>query len=140
MGFDVYGTNPTSRSGEYFRNSYRWWLSIWRYCLNMFSRSAESKPTFSELASKYLDRQDIRESTKSVRRWFLKLIVEILGNRPYDMYTHEDGKLLRSTLLSRGLYPETVNRVLRFAQQVLLHAGPKHLWPNPFSLRNTAGH
>ena len=36
MGFDVIGTNPVSRSGEYFRNSIGWWLGLWRYCLNLF--------------------------------------------------------------------------------------------------------
>jgi len=36
MGFDVYGANPISRSGEYFRNSHGWWLGLWRYCLNLF--------------------------------------------------------------------------------------------------------
>jgi len=36
MGFDVIGTNPVSRSGEYFRNSMGCWLGLWRYCLNLF--------------------------------------------------------------------------------------------------------
>ena len=35
MGMDVYGTKPTKKSGEYFRNNIWWWRPLWNYCLHM---------------------------------------------------------------------------------------------------------
>jgi len=32
MGMDVYGKNPTSEKGEYFRNNVWWWRPLWNYC------------------------------------------------------------------------------------------------------------
>jgi hypothetical protein len=32
MGMDVYGTNPTSEKGNYFRNNIWWWRPLWKYC------------------------------------------------------------------------------------------------------------
>ena len=33
MGMDVYGKNPTSEVGTYFRNNVWWWRPLWDYCL-----------------------------------------------------------------------------------------------------------
>lgn len=35
MGMDVYGKNPTSDKGSYFRNNVWWWHPLWDYCLNL---------------------------------------------------------------------------------------------------------
>lgn len=32
MGMDVYGQNPTSEVGSYFRNNVWWWRPLWSYC------------------------------------------------------------------------------------------------------------
>lgn len=32
MGMDVYGKNPKSKTGEYFRNNVWWWRRLWDYC------------------------------------------------------------------------------------------------------------
>jgi hypothetical protein len=32
MGMDVYGKNPTSEVGSYFRNNVWWWHPLWQYC------------------------------------------------------------------------------------------------------------
>jgi len=32
MGMDVYGNNPTSEKGEYFRNTVWWWHPLATYC------------------------------------------------------------------------------------------------------------
>lgn len=32
MGMDVYGKNPASSIGEYFRNNVWWWRPLWDYC------------------------------------------------------------------------------------------------------------
>lgn len=32
MGMDVYGKNPTSEEGKYFRNNVWWWRPLWGYC------------------------------------------------------------------------------------------------------------
>lgn len=32
MGMDVYGKNPSSEKGEYFRNNVWWWRPLWDYC------------------------------------------------------------------------------------------------------------
>lgn len=32
MGMDVYGKEPTSEKGEYFRNNVWWWRPLWNYC------------------------------------------------------------------------------------------------------------
>lgn len=32
MGMDVYGNNPTSERGEYFRNNVWWWRPLWDFC------------------------------------------------------------------------------------------------------------
>lgn len=32
MGMDVYGKNPLSETGEYFRNNVWWWHPLWTYC------------------------------------------------------------------------------------------------------------
>lgn len=42
MGMDVYGNNPRSEKGEYFRNNVWWWHPLWSYI----------EATFPELASK----------------------------------------------------------------------------------------
>lgn len=33
MGMDVYGKNPTSERGSYFRNNVWWWRPLWDYCV-----------------------------------------------------------------------------------------------------------
>jgi hypothetical protein len=35
MGMDVYGKNPTSDKGSYFRNNVWYWHPLWDYCLNL---------------------------------------------------------------------------------------------------------
>lgn len=35
MGMDVYGKDPKSKKGEYFRNNVWWWHPLWDYCLNI---------------------------------------------------------------------------------------------------------
>ena len=35
MGMDVYGKNPTTEAGEYFRNNVWWWRPLWDYCLDL---------------------------------------------------------------------------------------------------------
>jgi hypothetical protein len=37
MGFDVYGKNPQSEVGKYFRNNVWWWRGLWDYCCNVGS-------------------------------------------------------------------------------------------------------
>lgn len=32
MGMDVYGKNPSSETGRYFRNNVWWWRPLWNYC------------------------------------------------------------------------------------------------------------
>jgi len=32
MGMDVYGNNPSSERGEYFRNNVWWWRPLWDFC------------------------------------------------------------------------------------------------------------
>lgn len=32
MGMDVYGKNPRSEVGSYFRNNVWWWRPLWDYC------------------------------------------------------------------------------------------------------------
>ena len=32
MGMDVYGKNPTSENGKYFRNNVWWWRPLAEYC------------------------------------------------------------------------------------------------------------
>ena len=35
MGMDVYGKNPVSETGEYFRNNVWWWRPLWEYCVDV---------------------------------------------------------------------------------------------------------
>ena len=35
MGMDVYGKNPSSGKGEYFRNNVWWWHPLWDYCVEV---------------------------------------------------------------------------------------------------------
>jgi len=37
MGFDLYGKNPKSEKGKYFRNNVWWWHPLWEYCLDNYS-------------------------------------------------------------------------------------------------------
>jgi len=35
MGMDVYGKQPNSERGEYFRNNVWWWRPLWDYCVSV---------------------------------------------------------------------------------------------------------
>lgn len=35
MGMDVFGQNPTTESGEYFRNNAWHWSPLWNYCVEL---------------------------------------------------------------------------------------------------------
>ena len=35
MGMDVYGRNPTTKQGEYFRNNVWWWHPLADYCTSV---------------------------------------------------------------------------------------------------------
>ncbi|WJZ48481.1 hypothetical protein [Actinomycetia phage DSL-LC01] len=35
MGMDVYGVQPKTEAGEYFRNNVWWWRPLWDYCLEV---------------------------------------------------------------------------------------------------------
>lgn len=91
------------------------------------------KPTLTELADGYFAQEDIEDSTKSIRRYWLQSLIEVLGDKTCDQYTPEDGGKLRDRLLANGLAHDTVQRMLRFAQQLLLRAVPKHLPVSPFA-------
>jgi len=36
MGMDVYGKQPISEDGAYFRNNVWWWRPLWEFCLNNY--------------------------------------------------------------------------------------------------------
>jgi hypothetical protein len=40
MGMDVYGKNPKSDAGRYFRNNIWWWGPLWTYCCKVGPRVA----------------------------------------------------------------------------------------------------
>lgn len=42
MGMDVSGVNPSSETGEYFRNNVWWWRPLWNYCLKVAPELCES--------------------------------------------------------------------------------------------------
>lgn len=44
MGMDVYGVNPVSEKGSYFRNNVWWWRPLWDYCCEVseLARSVEN--------------------------------------------------------------------------------------------------
>ncbi len=42
MGMDVYGTNPTSKEGEYFRNNVWWWRPLAEYILENHAEIVKS--------------------------------------------------------------------------------------------------
>ena len=35
MGMDVFGNNPSSKTGAYFRNNVWWWRPLWVYCCHV---------------------------------------------------------------------------------------------------------
>lgn len=41
MGMDVFGRNPSSKEGEYFRSSVWYWHPLWTYCQNMHPSLAD---------------------------------------------------------------------------------------------------
>lgn len=43
MGMDVYGKDPASKRGEYFRNNVWWWRPLWEYCQAVTADAAEVK-------------------------------------------------------------------------------------------------
>ena len=90
-------------------------------------------PTMTDLAEGYFSQEDIEDSTKSIRHYWLQSIIKILGDKTCDQYTPEDGAILRDRLLFEDLAPDTVQRMLRFAQQLLLRAVPKYLTESPFA-------
>ena len=44
MGMDVYGINPTSSDGDYFRNNVWWWRPLWDYCCHVDTELATKVP------------------------------------------------------------------------------------------------
>jgi hypothetical protein len=44
MGMDVYGLNPTSSKGDYFRNNVWYWRPLWNYVEEHFPDIAEKVP------------------------------------------------------------------------------------------------
>ena len=92
-----------------------------------------SNPTLTDLADGYFAQGDIEDSTKSIRRYWTKKIISVLGDKSCEKYTSEDGALLRDRLLGGKLAPDTVQRILRYAQQLLLRAVPKFLKESPFA-------
>ncbi len=41
MGMDVYGKQPISEVGSYFRNNVWWWRPLWNYCLTQYPELTE---------------------------------------------------------------------------------------------------
>ena len=39
MGMDVSGMNPSSETGEYFRNNVWWWRHLWNYSVLVMTPS-----------------------------------------------------------------------------------------------------
>lgn len=35
MGYDIYGTKPRNKKGEYFRNNVWWWRRLWDLCVSV---------------------------------------------------------------------------------------------------------
>ena len=44
MGMDVYGKNPTSSVGEYFRNNVWYWHPLWDYCCHIDNKLIKKVP------------------------------------------------------------------------------------------------
>ena len=82
-----------------------------------------TKPTLRDLMdTHYFSRGDVKASTKSTRRFWANVIVELLGSKPCDQYDSRDAAKLRAGLESRGIAKPTVARMLRFARQVFTSA------------------
>jgi len=41
MGMDVYGREPISEVGSYFRNNVWWWRPLWNYCITQYPELTE---------------------------------------------------------------------------------------------------
>lgn len=61
MGMDVYGKNPASDCGEYFRNNVWWWHPLWDYCLEMHADICGSVECGHSNDGDGLDTDDARE-------------------------------------------------------------------------------
>ncbi len=75
-------------------------------------------PLFEALAEKYFSRKDIKDTTKSTRRYYRNMIAEFLGTKRVDQVNLADADGLRDHLADRGLAGPTIGRTLRFARQV----------------------
>ncbi len=79
-------------------------------------------PTFAELSEKYFARKDIKDSTKSIRRYWQSTLAQYFGEKKVDQVDSLDGDGLRDFLLERDLEGATVGRMLRFARQIFTMA------------------
>jgi hypothetical protein len=52
MGFDVYGRNAKTKTGEYFRNNVWWWRPLWEFCVfvapDIINKDLAVKGTFND--------------------------------------------------------------------------------------------
>ena len=46
MGFDIFGVNPTTEEGKYFRNTVWWWHPLAGYILDVAPKEIISKCTY----------------------------------------------------------------------------------------------
>jgi hypothetical protein len=86
MGMDVYGNEPTSEVGEYFRRNVWGWHPLWEYVENIH-------PEIAELVEHgHSNDGDGLNASDSVR--LAKLLQEDLGSGTASEYIAERGKML----------------------------------------------
>ena len=61
MGMDVYGVNPTSEKGSYFRNNVWWWHPLWEYCQDLHADLCDKVENGHLNDGDGLDADDARE-------------------------------------------------------------------------------
>ena len=66
MGMDVFGRNPKSERGEYFRNNVWWWRPLWDFCTEVAPELCE------KVAGHYNDGDGLCESEAEVLAEILK--------------------------------------------------------------------
>lgn len=66
MGMDVYGKNPTKKSGEYFRNNVWYWHPLWGYVEWLTPELAVKAPNAHFNDGDGLDAEDSRTLSKAL--------------------------------------------------------------------------
>jgi len=129
MGMDVYGREPISEVGSYFRNNVWWWRPLWNYCITQYPELTEEVVDGHSNSGDGLDAKNAYQLGKKLQ--------EDIDSGVVAQYEKEYNEYIQSLPLKQCEYCEGTG--LRYNQMVVPATGTVPCGSGPTTCNSCSG-